>query len=131
MRSKGYLNFLERHFSGHNGVRVGKEVAERGFTVGVVLHVESDRAARLGAAADVVELEAHEGFDEGALAVGLVADHKHRRSVEWRLELLCQAVQLIVGLVEPPLPLHLRIHSICFFVSLHGCSLFSLLTNVN
>lgn len=44
---------------GHSGVRVGEEVAKRGFTVRVVLHVESDGAAGLGAAADVVELEAH------------------------------------------------------------------------
>ena len=57
--TKEYLNFLERHFLGHSGVRVGEEVAKRGFTVRVVLHVESDGAAGLGAAADVVELEAH------------------------------------------------------------------------
>lgn len=39
-------------------VGVGDEAAERGVGVGVELHVESDGAAGLGAAADVVELEA-------------------------------------------------------------------------
>lgn len=73
------------------------------MAVGVELHVEGDGAAGLGAAADVVELEAHERLDERALAVGLVADQKHRRRVEGRGELLGEAVQLIVGLVELPL----------------------------
>lgn len=87
---------------GNRGVGVGQEVAERSVAVGVELHVESDGAAGLGAAADVVELEAHKGLHEGALAVGLVAHHQHRRRVEGRGELLGEAVQLIVGLVQFP-----------------------------
>lgn len=72
------------------------------FAVGVVLHVKSNGSASLGSAADVVELEAHEGFNQGTLAIGLVADHKHRRSVERSVELLGEAVKLIVSFVESP-----------------------------
>lgn len=50
-------------------------MAERGVAVRVELHVEGDGAAGLGAAADVVELEAHERLHESALSVGLVAHH--------------------------------------------------------
>lgn len=75
----------------------------------VVAHVEGDGAAGLGAAADVVELEAHEGLDQDTLAVGLVADDEHRRGVKGRVELLRQRVQLVVGIVQLPLR-HARPH---------------------
>lgn len=82
------------------GVGVGDEAAERVLAGGVELHVEGDGAAGLGPAADVVELEAHEGLHQGALAVGLVAHHQHRRGVERRVELLGQPVKLVVRLVQ-------------------------------
>ncbi|THU53400.1 hypothetical protein C4D60_Mb10t14010 [Musa balbisiana] len=63
---------------------------------------KGDRPAGLGAAADVVELETHEGLHERALPVGLVPHHQHRRYLEGRLELLCQPVKLVVRLVELP-----------------------------
>lgn len=85
--------------------------------MGVEVHVESDGAAGLGAAADVVELEAHERLHQGALSVGLVANHKDRRSVEWRRELLGEAVQLIVGLVQLPLGIfHLQFGAVIVIV---------------
>ena len=56
---------------------------------GIVLHPQGDGAARLGAAADLVELEAHEGLDEGRLAAGLMTDHDDGRGVEGLFEVLC------------------------------------------
>lgn len=41
------------------GVIIGEEMARRGFAMWAVFHVEGDGAAGFGAAADVVELEAH------------------------------------------------------------------------
>ena len=67
--------------------------------------MEGDGAAGLGAAADVVELEAHEGLDEGALAVGLVADDEDGGGVEGGVEVLGEGVKLVVGFVEAPLAL--------------------------
>jgi len=86
----------------------GEQAAARKLTQRVVLHVESNGPSGLGATADVIELEAHERFNEGALAVGLVADNQHRRSLEWGVKLLGQTVQLVVRLVQPPLLLRLR-----------------------
>lgn len=48
---------------GKRRVGVGDEVAGRGLALRVVFHVEGDGAAGFGAAADVVELEAHQGLD--------------------------------------------------------------------
>jgi hypothetical protein len=55
---------------------------------GVVLHPQGDGAARLGAAADLIELEAHEGLDEGRLAAGLMADYHDGRCVEGLFKVL-------------------------------------------
>lgn len=93
------LNFLEGLLVSDNGVGVGDETAQWGLAVGVILHVECNGSAGLGATTDMVELEAHEGFDQSALAVSLVTNDKHRRRVEWGVEFLSQTMQLIVGLV--------------------------------
>jgi len=87
------------------GVGIGDEVAGRGLALGVVFHVEGYGPAGLGAAANVVELKAHEGLHQGALAVRLVAHHQNRGGVEGSLQVLGQRVQLIVGFVQAPLPL--------------------------
>lgn len=79
---------MEGFGQGKGGVGIGDEVAERGVGIGVVFHVEGDGAAGLRTTADVVELEAHQGFHQGALAVGLVARHQHRRRVKRSLQLL-------------------------------------------
>ena len=55
---------------------------------GIVLHPEGDGTAGLGAAADLIELEAHEGLDEGRLAAGLMTDHDDSRCVEGLFEVL-------------------------------------------
>lgn len=86
-------------------VGVGDEVAGRGLALGVVFHVESDGPAGFGAAAHVVELKAHEGLHQGALAIGLVAHDQNRRRVEGRVQVLGQRVELVVGFVEAPLAL--------------------------
>ena len=49
------------------------QIAHGLLTRWVVLHLQCDRAARLRAAADVVELESHERFDQRRLAVRLPA----------------------------------------------------------
>lgn len=49
-------------------------MAQWGAAKRIVRHVESDGSASLGSAADVVELEAHEGFDQRAFAVRLVSN---------------------------------------------------------
>lgn len=94
-------------------------MAERSVAVGVELHVEGDGAAGLGAAADVVELEAHERLNERALPVGLVANHQHRRGVERRGELLGEAVQLIVGFVEFPVAIFHHFGAAIFETCVH------------
>ena len=55
---------------------------------GVVLHAESYGAAGFGASAYLVELESHEGFDEGGFAGGLVADYYDCGCVDWFLKVL-------------------------------------------
>lgn len=119
---KKYLNFGERLLLGEGGIGVGDETADGGLAVGVEAHVQCDGTAGLGAAADMVELESHQGFDEGALAVGLVADDENRRRVERRLELLSQAVELVVGLVQHRFLFPFRRH---FFFPARNCRLVS------
>jgi hypothetical protein len=58
------------------------EVASWTLALRMVLHLQRDRAARLGTAAHVVELEAHERLDERRLAVRLPADDDDR----WRVD---------------------------------------------
>jgi hypothetical protein len=59
----------------------------------VVLHAQGDGAPRLGAAPHLVELEAHEGLNERALAARLLAHVLDGRGVERLLEVLRQTVQ--------------------------------------
>lgn len=116
------LDLVEGFLERERRVGVGDEVAVRGVALGVVFHVEGDGAAGFGAAADVVELEAHEGFDEGAFAVGLVADDQDGGGFEGSVQVLSQGVEFIIGFVETPLTLFLL-----FFFFFHFQLLFFLL----
>lgn len=95
-----HLDLRERHATTDGGVSIRDEAAHGYNARRVVLHMERYRAAGFGAAAYVVELEAHECLHEGALPIRLVPHHQHRRRVEGRLELLSQPVQLVIRLVE-------------------------------
>jgi len=89
------------------GVPCCREQAALGLVAArVEAEVQRDGAARLGAAADVVELETHEGLDQRALAVRLVADDHDRRRHRRTAQLGRQRLQLVVRLVEelPRLP---------------------------
>lgn len=107
-----YLDVGERHCAaGDAGLfvlvvpraRAGEEAAARDVAARVEAEVERDGAARLGAAADVVELEPHQRLDQRALAVRLVADDHHRwRGRRRAAQLRRQALQLVVGLVQQP-----------------------------
>mmetsp|Transcript_10581 Transcript_10581/g.29129 ORF Transcript_10581/g.29129 Transcript_10581/m.29129 type:complete len:579 (+) Transcript_10581:741-2477(+) len=92
------LELLERHVL--LAKLLGEQVALRLDAARVVLHVQCDGAPGLGAPAHVVELEAHQGLDQGRLSVRLVADDEDRRRVERLLEVLRQRVQVVVGLVQ-------------------------------
>ena len=59
-----YLQLLEHH-GAFLGAIVAEKEACRLYARGIVLHVDRDGAAGLGASADRVELEAHEGLDQG------------------------------------------------------------------
>lgn len=93
-----YLDLLER-------ARLLLAVVQGQEAVGltaarVVLHAQGDGPPRLGAAPHLVELKAHEGLDERALAARLLAHDQDGRGVEGLLEVLRQAVQQVVRLVQ-------------------------------
>lgn len=98
------------------------------LAVGVVFHVKGDGATGLGAATDVVELEAHEGLDEGALSFGLVTDDEDGRRVEGGVKFLGERVELVVGLVHPLLrdrsstKFPIDLHFLSFFLHLSPAS---------
>jgi hypothetical protein len=110
-----HLDVGERHGAGGNpgfvmffGIAGCREEAALGLVAArVEAEVERDGAPRLGATADVVELEPHERLDQRALAVRLVADDHDRRRRRRAAQLGRQRVQLVVRLVEelPRLPL--------------------------
>ena len=55
---------------------------------GIVLHAECDGTAGFCASPDLIELESHEGFDEGGFAGGLVSYYDYGGGVEWFLKVL-------------------------------------------
>lgn len=55
----------------------------------VVLHAQGNRSAGLGASPNLIELETHEGLNEGALAARLLPDNEDSSGVEGLLEILC------------------------------------------
>lgn len=101
MQLSSYLDFFKGFVEGQSGISIGYKPAVGELAVGIVLHVEGDGAAGLGAAANVVELEAHKSLYEGALAVGLVSDDKDGWGIEGGVEFLRKGVELVVGLVNP------------------------------
>lgn len=59
---------------GESGVIVRDEMTQWDVAKRVVRHMKSDGSASLGSTADVVELEAHECFDQSTFAVRLVSN---------------------------------------------------------
>ena len=116
VKERTHLDVGERHGARGNpgfvmlvGVTGCREEAALGLVAArVEAEVERDGAARLGAAADVVELEPHERLDQRALAVRLVADDHDSRRQRHRCaaQLGRQRLQPVVRLVEelPRLP---------------------------
>ena len=94
------LQVGQRHLLLAAVVIVPEQKAPRFDARRVVLHVDGDGAARLGAASDVVELEAHQRLDERRFAVSLMADHEDGGRIEGLVELLRHVVQLRVRLVQ-------------------------------
>ena len=66
----------------------------------VVLHAQRNRPPCFSASPHLVELEAHERLDESTLAACLLAHNQDGRRIEGLLEILCQAMQQIVRLVQ-------------------------------
>jgi hypothetical protein len=55
---------------------------------GVILHTEGYGTACFGASSYLIELEAHEGFDEGGFSGGLMPYYYDCGGVKWLLKVL-------------------------------------------
>lgn len=95
-----YLKLLQSPLLLYGGAIVGDQKASRVSAFCIVLHMESDGPPSLGASADMIELESHQALHEGAFPIRLMADDEDGRGIKRLLEVLSEAMEVVVCLVQ-------------------------------